>query len=141
MRVMALDIGKVRTGIAISDDRQKIATPLCVLPSQEVAVNAKTFSALIEDYEPEKLVCGLPRSLSGEEGPQAQAIREIAEGVSKASGIPCVFADERLSTREAKQALREMGYDDRKMRGKVDMVAASLFLQAWLDANSPSDIS
>lgn len=136
MRVLALDIGKVRTGIAVSDPDRRVATPVCVLPTAEVIANAKTFKRVLDDYEPELLVCGLPKSMSGEEGKQAAEIRKIANGISSDSGIPCVFADERLSSREAKHVLHNMGYDERKMRGKVDMVAASLFLQTWIDANS-----
>lgn len=139
MRVLALDIGNVRTGIAVSDVLQKIATPVCVLPSNEVASNAKSFKRVLEEYEPGLLVCGLPRSLSGEEGKQAKDVRQIVEKISRTCEIPYVFADERLTSREAKQALRDMGYDEKKMRGKVDMIAASLFLQTWLDANSPKD--
>ena len=141
MRVLALDIGKARTGIATSDALQRVATPLCVLPSSEVLSNAKTFQRVIADYEPGLLVCGLPKSLSGEEGAQAKDIRSAAQKISEACGVPHVFVDERLSSREAKQALRDMGYDERKMRGKVDMIAASLFLQSWLDANSQDDAS
>ncbi len=143
MRVLALDIGEKRVGIAVSDSGERVATPVVVLQAQEVTQNAPAFREVIEDWQPGLLVCGLPRSLSGEEGPQARRIRSIAGNITKSTGIPHVFADERLSSQSAKQTLRELGYDERKMRGKVDMVAASLFLQAWLDAraarsNSPS---
>lgn len=136
MRILALDIGEKRTGIAVSDPQMRVATPVCVLSSQEVEGCAQPFQRVLEDWEPELLLCGLPRSLSGDEGPQAQRIRKIADAISKSSGIPHEFADERLSSREAKQSLRDMGYDERKMRGKVDMIAASLFLQSWLDARA-----
>ena len=136
MRVLALDIGEKRTGIAVSDPQMRVATPVCVLPSQEVEHCAQPFQRVLEDWEPELLLCGLPRSLSGEEGPQAKRIRSIAESISSSSGVPHEFTDERLSSRQAKQSLRDMGYDERKMRGKVDMIAASLFLQSWLDARS-----
>lgn len=136
MRVLALDIGEKRTGIAVSDPQMRVATPVCVLPSQEVESCAQSFQRVLEDWEPELLLCGLPRTLSGDEGPQAQRIRTIATAISETAGIPHEFADERLSSREAKQSLRDMGYDERKMRGKVDMIAASLFLQSWLDART-----
>ncbi|HBG3382941.1 TPA: Holliday junction resolvase RuvX, partial [Clostridioides difficile] len=82
----------------------------------------------------ELLVCGRPMTLAGEEGPQAARVREQAERVAAACGLPLEFEDERLSSAEAKRILREQGLSERAMRGKVDMVAASLFLQAWLDA-------
>lgn len=130
---MALDIGKVRCGIAISDPQERVATPLCVLPTEEVRSNAPSFRRLCEDWEPELIVSGLPLTLSGQKGPQAQSIREVAQQVAAALSLPLEFSDERLSSSEAKRVLREEGMSERDMRGKVDMVAASLFLQSWLD--------
>ena len=140
MRVMALDIGKVRCGIAISDPAGRIATPICVLPTSEVEQNAPSFRRLLEDWEPELLLCGLPKTLAGEEGPQAKRIRKVADAISKNCGIPHEFADERLSSREAKRSLREKGLSEKDMRGKVDMIAASLFLQAWLDERAARNL-
>lgn len=134
MRALALDIGEVRVGIAVSDASGTVASPVCVLPAQEVLSNARSFRRVLEDYEPDLLVCGRPRTLAGEDGPQATRIREQAERIAAACDLPLEFADERLSSREAKRILREEGLSERSMRGKVDMVAASLFLQSWLDA-------
>ncbi|MCI8425413.1 MAG: Holliday junction resolvase RuvX [Adlercreutzia sp.] len=133
MRVMALDIGEVRVGVAVSDPGERVASPVCVLPAAEVQAGGKPFKRVLEDWEPELLVCGLPLTLAGEEGPQAERIRGVAAAISERTGIPHVFADERLSSAEAKRSLREKGYDEKSMRGKVDMIAASLFLQSWLD--------
>lgn len=138
MRVMALDIGEVRVGVAVSDPGERVASPVCVLPAAEVLANAKSFKRVLEDWEPELLVCGLPRTLAGEEGPQAARIRQNAATISAACELPHVFADERLSSAEAKRILREKGHDERSMRGKVDMIAASLFLQSWLDERARS---
>lgn len=136
MRVMALDIGKVRCGIAISDPDEKVASPLCVLPTRDVEANAPSFRRLLQDWEPDLLLSGLPYTLSGEEGPQAASIRETARKVANAAGLPLEFADERLSSSQAKRSLREKGLSERDMRGKVDMIAASIFLQTWLDGRS-----
>ena len=84
--------------------------------------------------EPELILSGLPYTLSGEEGPQAGRIRGVAASIGKAAGLPVEFTDERLSSQEAKRSLRESGMSERDMRGKIDMIAASVFLQAWLDA-------
>lgn len=138
MRVMALDIGEVRVGVAVSDPGERVASPVCVLPAAEVLANAKSFKRVLEDWEPELLVCGLPRTLAGEEGPQAARIRQNAAAIGAACDLPYVFADERLSSAEAKRILREKGHDERSMRGKVDMIAASLFLQSWLDERARS---
>lgn len=134
MRILALDIGQTRTGVAVSDPGGRVASPVCVLPAAEVEHCAKPFRRVLEDWEPELLVCGLPYTLSGEEGPQAARIRAVAQRISSACGLPVEFTDERLSSREAKRSLREKGLSERDMRGKIDMIAASIFLQAWLDA-------
>lgn len=134
MVALGLDIGEVRIGIAVSDASGSVAMPLKVLPAQEVLAHARSFRMILEDHEPDVLVCGLPETLAGEEGQQAERVRASAERISAASGIPLAFCDERLSSREAKRILRAQGLTERAMRGKVDMVAASLFLQAWLDA-------
>ena len=134
MRALALDIGEVRIGIAASDASGRVASPVKVLPAAEVLSCAKTFRRILEDYEPEVLVCGRPQTMSGEDGPQAERIMSQARQIADACGLPLEFADERLSSQEAKRILREQGLSEKSMRGKVDMVAASLFLQSWLDA-------
>lgn len=130
---LGLDIGDARIGIAASDARATLAMPVKVLPAAEVKGMAKTFRRILEDYEPEVLVSGRPLTMSGEAGPQAARIEEEARAIAKACGLPLEFEDERLSSAEAKRILREEGLSERQMRGKVDMVAASLFLQSWLD--------
>lgn len=139
MRILALDIGEVRVGVAVCDPGERVASPVCVLPAAEVLACAKSFRRVLEDWEPELLLCGLPYTLSGEEGPQAQRIRAAADAISAVCGIPHEFADERLSSSEAKRSLREKGLNEKQMRGKVDMIAASMFLKAWLDARRHSD--
>ena len=139
MRILALDIGEVRVGVAVSDPGERIASPVCVLPAVEVLAGAKSFRRVLEDWEPELLLCGLPYTMAGEEGPQAQRIRVAADRISELVGIPHEFADERLSSAAAKRSLREKGLNEKQMRGKVDMIAASMFLQAWLDARRHSE--
>lgn len=134
MRALALDIGEKRIGVAVSDADGTIASPVCVLPAAEVTGNARTWRRVLEDYEPDVLVCGLPKTMAGEEGPQAQRIRDVANQIGVSCGIPLEFVDERLSSAEAKRILRNEGLNEKRMRGKIDMVAASLFLQTWLDA-------
>ncbi len=141
MRVMALDIGEKRIGIAICDPQMSVASPICVLPASEVMAGAKSFKRILEDWQPEMLLCGLPRTLAGEEGPQAQHIRQVVSQIGALCDLPVQFADERLSSAQAKRSLREKGLSEKEMRGKVDMIAASMFLQAWLDARRLQDDS
>ena len=133
---MALDIGEKRVGVAISDPDERVASPVCVLAADEVLANGRSFRIVLADWEPELFLCGLPMTLSGEEGTQAERVRGFAEAVAKRIGIPLEFADERLSSAEAKRSLREKGLSEKAMRGKVDMIAASIFLQSWLDARN-----
>ncbi|MBP3883506.1 MAG: Holliday junction resolvase RuvX [Olsenella sp.] len=135
MRALALDIGEVRIGIAASDSTGTIASPVKVLPAQEVLSCARSFRRILEDYEPEVLVCGRPRTMAGEDGPQAERVMAQARKIADSCGLPLEFVDERLSSQEAKRILRAEGLNEKSMRGRVDMVAASLFLQAWLDAH------
>lgn len=121
-------------GIAASDASGTVASPVCVLPAQEVLSHARSFRRVLEDYEPDVLVCGRPKTMQGEDGPQAERVMAQGRQIAQDCGLPLEFADERLSSREAKRILREEGMSEKAMRGKVDMVAASLFLQAWLDA-------
>ena len=135
MRILALDIGEKRTGIAVSDAAGKVAMPVKVLATTDVMDNAAGFKRVIEDFQPQLLLFGIPITLSGEEGPQAKRVRELAKCISARAGLPSVFFDERLSSVEAKRILRENGHSERSMRGKTDMIAASLLLQAYLEAH------
>ena len=139
MVALALDIGQVRIGIAVSDRSGRVALPVKVLPAIEVNSMARSFRQIVEDHEPDIIVCGRPQTMAGEDGPQAERVISVGRQIADALDLPLVFADERLSSREAKRILRENGLSERKMRGKVDMVAASLILQAWLDAQNGKD--
>lgn len=132
MRVLALDLGEVRTGIATSDVRGSIALPVCVLPTNEVLSCSRRFQMILEDNDPELLLVGKPLSLSGKSAQQAERIEGLAHGIAASCGLPLEFVDERLSSAEAKRILKSRGYTEHRMRGKIDMIAASLFLETWL---------
>ncbi len=133
MVALALDIGETRIGIAVSSRDGKMAMPVKVLPAAEVTGMAKTFRYLVEDYEPDILVSGRPLTMAGEPGPQAERVAAVAQKIAEELDLPLEFEDERLSSQEAKRILREQGLNEKQMRGKIDMIAASLFLQTWLD--------
>lgn len=133
---MALDLGEKRTGVAVSDPGRTIAHPLSVLPTHEILCNAPSFRRLLEDHAVELLVIGLPVSLDGTEHAQAARIRKQARRLKESCGIPIEFADERLSSAEAKKVLRQMGYSEKDMRGKTDKIAAGILLQTWLDSEA-----
>lgn len=139
MRVFGLDIGERRIGIAVADTTTRVANPVRVMDAREVVDNASTWRLLLEDYEPELLVCGLPKTMKGVQGRQAHSVREVAERISAQSKLPLDFVDERMSSAQAKRLLHEQGLSEREMRGKIDSVAASLFLETWLDSRIDSD--
>lgn len=133
MRVLALDIGERRVGVASGDTATRVATPVKVLATEEVVGNARTWRTLVQDEEPELIVAGLPTSMNGEQGRQARRVKDMARKIARQSGLPLEFSDERLSSSEARRILHEQGLSEKEMRGRVDMVAASLFLETWMD--------
>ena len=133
MQALALDIGDARVGVACGSTRTGIAMPGCVRPAHEVFSHAPSFRRVVEDHEPDVLVVGRPLTMQGEPGPQAQKLTEIGQQIAQRLGLEVEFVDERLTSSEAKRILREQGLNEKQMRGKVDSVAASLFLQVWLD--------
>lgn len=134
MRVLGLDIGSVRVGVAVSDPSGRIASPLTVLDARALAGDATPLVRLAEDYESECLVVGLPLTLSGDEGPQAAEVRTAAVRLAAAAGLPVEYADERLSSEEARRMMSASGMSEKEQRGSVDKVAAAIILQGWLDA-------
>jgi putative Holliday junction resolvase len=134
VRVLGLDIGEKRIGVAVSDPSGTVATPLTVLDAPSVLGDGVALVRIVEDYEAELLVAGLPVSLAGEEGPQAARVRRAAERLAGLVGLPLAFADERLTSVEASRRMREAGADERRQRGSKDMVAAAILLQAYLDS-------
>lgn len=135
MRVLGLDIGEKRIGVAFADTTTGIASPLRVMDAHDVTSNTRAWRMVLEDYEPELLVCGLPQTMQGANGRQAKRVQELAQEIARACGMPLEYIDERLSSAEAKRLLREQGLSEKEMRGKLDSVAASLFLETWIDKN------
>ncbi len=134
MRVLGLDIGEKRIGVAVSDPSGTVATPLAVVDAAPALGDGTGLRTLVADYEVELLVVGLPLSLDGTEGPQAARVRHAAGRLERLLGVPVTYTDERLSSSAASRAMAESGASERDRRGSVDMVAATLFLQAYLDA-------
>jgi putative Holliday junction resolvase len=135
MRVLGIDLGSRRIGVAVSDASQTIATPLTVIQrSRSVAEDHRRIAALVAEEEAERVVVGLPISLDGSLGPAAQ--RAVAETQALASvvSVPVETYDERFTTVTAEQALMEARLRAEARRRLVDKVAAAVMLQSWLDA-------
>lgn len=132
MRVMAIDYGDARTGIAVSDALGMIAGETFVIAQWDPAALAKTIAAEAKTRGVETLILGLPRNMDGTEGPRAEKARALAE-LLKAEGAPeVVMWDERRTTIDAHRILRDNGKREKKHKSTVDAVAAALILEGYL---------
>lgn len=139
MRFIGLDIGEVRTGIAVSDPDARVANPITVLDTKRLLADPRPLRELVEEGDARGLVVGLPLTMAGEEGPQAKRVRELGDRLGELLGVPVSYVDERLSTTEAQRVLKAAGRTEKEQRGMIDMVAAALLLQTWLDARATKD--
>jgi len=129
-----MDIGRVRTGLAVSDPQQSVALPLRSLATAELLQGSRTFQKILADYSDVSLLVGLPVSLDGEEHAQAAWVRQTAESLATRYHLPLLFQDERRSTSQAAEILHATGHTARSMRSQIDAVAASIILQSYLDS-------
>lgn len=130
MRWLGVDLGRRRIGLATSDTSGKVAFALRVMESRSLANDIESLTALAREQGVEGIVVGLPRHMDGTEGSEAKQAREYAQALEKATGLPTVLWDERLTTVVAERARREAG----KKRATVDALAAALILQNYLDS-------
>ena len=138
MRVLGVDLGTKRIGLALSDPDQILATPLQVLRREKSrAADHRSIAAIVEEWEVERVVVGLPLSLDGTQGRAAKSAVNEAKALGVVTGVPTETYDERLTTVSAHQVLREQGVAGTNRRDVVDMVAATVLLQAWLDGRRP----
>jgi putative holliday junction resolvase len=134
MRVVGLDLGKKRVGVAVSDSGGILAVPSTTVErtGDEAADRARVASA-VRDLGAERVVIGLPLSLDGSEGPAAAWARAEAEALAALLDAPVELYDERMTTVSAQRSLVAAGVKGRDRRRVVDQVAAAVLLQAWLD--------
>lgn len=133
-RILGIDHGDVRIGIALSDPTEFLASPLCVLDSTKAGMDQ--ILALIAEHQIEKIVVGLPRNMDGSYGSATEKVRSFIEKLKTRTAIPIFEWDERMSTVSAHNALREAGLDGKQRKGVVDKVAAQIILQNYLDAQA-----
>lgn len=131
-RIMGLDYGDARTGVAISDLLCTIVGSAMVIPSRNQEKAIADIVRLAKENEVGEIVVGLPRNMDGSEGVRAQLCREFAEAVGTATGLPVHMWDERRTTVEAHNILSQHNYHGQKRKNTVDAVAASLILEGYL---------
>ena len=132
MRVMGIDYGDARTGIAMSDLLCSIVGTTTVIHSRNPEKTAAEIGCLVRENDVTEIVMGLPKNMDGTEGPRAELYREFAKRVEAVTGMPVAFWDERRTTVEAHNILSEHNYHGKKRKNTVDAVAASLILEGYL---------
>lgn len=138
-RLLGLDIGEKRIGVAISDEARLLARPLTTIIRASRHEDFDTIARLIREHRVERLIVGLPWTLRGEEGPQAQRVRRYVAAMSSAIQTPVTFQDERFTSAEAEDRLAQAPRRKRRTKGDVDAVAAAIILQDYLNQQtSPS---
>jgi putative Holliday junction resolvase len=135
-RLLGIDVGAVRVGVALGDPDGVLAMPLVTVARDAAhGTDLATIAGLVAEHEVVGIVVGLPRTLAGREGPAAEAARAFGTALAGRVPIPVEYSDERLTTVVATRQMRESGRKGRRQRAVVDQVAAVAILQGWLDAH------
>lgn len=138
-RLLGVDYGSVRIGLAVSDPDRKIGSPLITYTRRKPAQDANFFRPLVEEEQIGQLVVGLPIHLDGREGQKAVEARAFGQWLAEITSLPIVFWDERFTTKEAESALWSAGLTHKRRKARRDQLAAQILLQAYLDAGCPRE--
>ena len=134
-RLIGLDVGERRIGVALSDENRVIALPECVIERRDVEEDLRVLSELARTKDAGRFIVGLPLRLDGSHGVAADGATEFARKLADRSGIPVEMSDERLSTKEAERRLIESGVRRKRRRRVLDKMAAQIILQSYIDAH------
>ena len=138
MRVLALDVGDKRIGVALSDPSGLLATPLTTIKRDEHTSDIEEVLRLAGEHDAGEVIVGMPISLSGRMGAQAELTARFAAALADRASIPVNSVDERYSSVQAERLLRESGVKPSKNRARVDAAAAAVILQSYLDSRRAS---
>ncbi len=133
MKIMAVDLGKVRTGIAVSDQNELLASPVCVIEERDRERLCQKISTIATSENVGEIVVGLPRNMDGSEGESAKNAREFSDMLQKATKLPVALRDERNTTISAHGYLNDVNVRAKKRKKVIDSVAATIILQDYLD--------
>jgi putative Holliday junction resolvase len=139
MRVLGLDVGDRRIGVAVSDSLGLTAQRVTVLERRGPSRDVEAVQALVERYGASAVVVGLPLTMRGERGVQAEKVSAFSEALRRSLAVPIELVDERLTTVQGARALRETGASRRTRKAVIDQVAAQLILQDFLDRQRPRE--
>jgi len=138
-KLLGVDYGSVRVGLAVTDPERKFAFPLTTYSRRTPDKDAAFFRELVAREEVGALVVGLPIHTNGREGQKAAEARAYGQWLAETTGLPVAFFDERFTTVQAESALWEAGLTHRQRKERRDRVAAQILLQTYLDAGCPAD--
>lgn len=133
MRIMAIDYGDARTGVALSDPTGFLAGQTFLIKSRKQEVVLEELAALVQRQGAQELVMGYPRNMDGTLGPRAEKYAAFARRLEEATGLPVALWDERRTTVDAHRILGEQGVRAKNRKDKIDSVAATLILEGYLD--------
>ncbi len=133
MRYLALDVGNRRVGVAVGNSELRLATPLAVIERESIARDAEQLRALVDKYDVDALVVGLPCHSDNTASEQEQLTREYAEQLRPRLALPLIYHDERYSTFAALAQQRARGIEEKRGRATIDASAAAVILQDYLD--------
>jgi putative Holliday junction resolvase len=134
MRVLAIDHGTKRMGIAVSDPSGMIALPLEFIPAEPFNAFLDRLKQLIQEKEVEQILVGMPRNMDGSYGPAAAKVREFIAVLKETIAVPILTWDERLTSRQANRFLVQANVSRKDRKQKVDQAAAAILLQSFLDS-------
>jgi putative Holliday junction resolvase len=140
LRLIGLDVGDKRIGVAISDPTCTISSPLPAINRNTLEKDIKLVLDIAETHNARTIVVGLPISLNGSIGPQAKKIKSFIKDLARSSTIPIESQDERFSTLEAERLLRESGHQPSRNRGLTDSASAAVILQSYIDSQGYPNI-
>jgi putative Holliday junction resolvase len=138
-RLLGVDFGAVRVGLAVSDPDRKIASPLATFERRGREADADFYCNLVRTEEVGMLVLGLPVHTDGREGQKAAEARRYGTWLAEITGLPVAYWDERFTTIQAESALWNAGLTHKQRKARRDRVAAQMLLQAYLDAGCPAE--
>jgi putative Holliday junction resolvase len=136
MRILAIDHGSKRIGIAISDELKLIAQPLEYIPAEPFAEFLERLKELLRDKQVELILVGMPRNMDGSYGPAALKVQAFVAALKGALTVPIQTQDERLTSAQANRVLIQGGVRRAKRKEKVDQMAAAILLQSYLDSRA-----
>ncbi len=136
MRILALDHGTKRIGVAVSDELKVIASPLEFIPAEELDAALRRLLELIQLKDVELILVGMPRNMDGSYGPSAEKVKEFVAQIRAVTQVPVRTWDERLTSAQANRVMIEANVRRDKRKEKVDAMAAAVLLQSFLDSQS-----